>query len=97
MGHPVLKCKADAVKDPTAPEIQQLINDMRETMADAGGVGLAAPQVHVPLRLVIFEIPETRLGEEHETTEELVSQVLINPIVKPRSEELTSGWEGCGR
>ncbi len=95
MGHPVLKCKADAVKDPTASEIQQLINDMRETMADAGGVGLAAPQVHVPLRLVIFEIPETRLGEDHETTEELVSQVLINPIVTPLSEELTSGWEGC--
>jgi len=95
MGHPVLKCKADAVKDPTASEIQQLINDMRETMADAGGVGLAAPQVHVPLRLVIFEIPETRVGEDLETTEALISQVLINPIVKPRSEELTSGWEGC--
>ena len=50
MGHPALKTPAELVADPTAPEIQQLIKDMRETMADAGGVGLAAPQVHVPLR-----------------------------------------------
>ena len=57
MGHPVLKGRAKDVADPTASEVQKLIHDMRETMADAGGVGLAAPQVHVPLRLVIFQIP----------------------------------------
>ena len=54
MGHPVLNRTADAVEDPTAPEIQRLIADMVDTMADAPGIGLAAPQVHVPKRLVIF-------------------------------------------
>ena len=64
-------------------------------MADAGGVGLAAPQVHVPLRLVIFEVPASRLSKDDEADGEFVSQVLINPKVKPRSEQLESGWEGC--
>ena len=63
MGHPVLKRTADAIKDPTAPEIRRLIADMVDTLADASGVGLAAPQVHVPKRLVIFHIPESRARE----------------------------------
>ena len=95
MGHPVLKSPAKAVAEPTAPEIRHLVTDMRETMADAGGVGLAAPQVHVPLRLVIFEVPATHFNDGDEIDEESFSQVLINPKVEPRSEELESGWEGC--
>lgn len=95
MGHPVLKTRAKPVANPTAPEIRKLINDMRETMADAGGVGLAAPQVHVPLRLVIFEVPAAALDEGDEDDSEFFSQVLINPKVEPRSDELESGWEGC--
>ena len=63
MGHPVLKRTADAIDDPTAPEIRRLIADMLVTLADASGVGLAAPQVHVPKRLVIFHIPEGRARE----------------------------------
>ena len=63
MGHPVLKRVADAIDDPTAPEIRRLIADMVDTLADASGVGLAAPQVHVPKRLVIFHIPESRARE----------------------------------
>ena len=63
MGHPVLKRTADAIDDPTAPEICRLIADMVDTLADASGVGLAAPQVHVPKRLVIFHIPESRARE----------------------------------
>jgi len=63
MGHPVLKRTADAINDPTAPEIRRLIADMVDTLADASGVGLAAPQVHVPKRLVIFHIPESRARE----------------------------------
>jgi len=60
MGHPALSRTADPVDDPTAPEIRRLIADMVDTLADAGGVGLASPQVHVPLRVVIFHIPESR-------------------------------------
>jgi peptide deformylase len=57
MGDPVLRAPAQEVPDPTQPPIRALIRDMVETMVDAGGVGLAAPQVHVPLRIVIFHQP----------------------------------------
>jgi len=57
MGDPVLRARAQEVPDPTAPQIRALIADMVETLMDAGGVGLAAPQVHVPLRIVIFRQP----------------------------------------
>ena len=66
MGHPVLRRPAEPVEDPRSPEIRRLVADMLETMRDEGGVGLAAPQVHVPLRLVIFEVPARRMepGDE---------------------------------
>ena len=60
MGHPVLLRHCDPVADPGAPEIRHLVADMIETMEDAPGVGLAAPQVHVPLRLFVFRIPGER-------------------------------------
>jgi peptide deformylase len=102
MGHPVLRSPAEPVKDPTAPEIRKLVQDMAETMADADGAGLAAPQVHVPLRLVIFQLPRERLGdgetadEEDEEDEEADKiHVLINPVLEPIGEEKVAGWEGC--
>ena len=65
MGHPGLSRIADPVEDPTAPEIQMLVEDMVDTMIDAPGTGLAAPQVHVPLRVVVFLVrPETNAGYE---------------------------------
>ena len=60
MGHPVLATPARPVSDPTDPEIRRLVNDMVETMIDANGAGLAAPQVHVPLRVVVFQAPDER-------------------------------------
>jgi len=60
MGHPVLSEPARPVSDPTAAEIHALVQDMEETMRDAPGIGLAAPQVHVPLRIVIFDVPRGR-------------------------------------
>ena len=95
MGHPTLKGIAEKVADPTTSEIHNLIKDMRETMEDAGGVGLAAPQVHIPLRLVIFEIPPTVSETGGDDVGPPVSQVLINPIITPLSEEMELGWEGC--
>ena len=96
MGHPVLRRVADPVKDPTAPEIRQLVLDMIDTMADADGVGLAAPQVHVPLQLVIFQVPEKRLAEGEEPDPDGGKiQVLINPVLEPIGDEQESGWEGC--
>lgn len=57
MGHPVLSRVAEPVNDPMDPVIHQLVSDMIETMNDASGAGLAAPQVHVPLRVVVFYAP----------------------------------------
>ena len=82
MGHPVLLRRAEPVADPRDPEIRRLVEDMVETMLDAGGVGLAAPQVHVPLRL--FVVREWEGG-----------RALINPELEPLGEEVESGWEGC--
>jgi peptide deformylase len=60
MGHPVLQTVAHPVEDIRAPEIQRLIDDMIETMEDAPGVGLAAPQVYQPLRILVYKVPEAR-------------------------------------
>ncbi len=94
MGHPVLRGVAEPVADPAAPEIRQLVADMVETLEDIGGAGLAAPQVHVPLRLVIFTVPEARVtGQPLDQSQAL--QVLINPVIEPLGPEKELGWEGC--
>lgn len=94
MGHPVLRRKADPVADPTAPEIKQLIADMAETLADIGGAGLAAPQVHVPLRVVIFRVPAERITDRPgDTAQDLTA--IINPEIEPLGDEKELGWEGC--
>jgi peptide deformylase len=86
LGHPVLLARAAPVADPTAPEIARLVADMAETMLDADGLGLAAPQVHVSLRLFVF-----RQGEETAPT----VGALINPELVPLGEETDTAWEGC--
>ncbi len=103
MGHPVLQAPAEAVADAGAPEITRLIADMIETMADAGGAGLAAPQVHVPKRVVIFHVPEGRAGNGGEGGNggnggaggPRPPTVLINPVVEPLDDEVAVDWEGC--
>ena len=94
MGHPVLRQIADPVQDPTAPEIRQLVEDMIETMEDAGGTGLAAPQVHVPLRLMVFRVGSERLtGLPGDSPIGLT--VLVNPEWEALDEEMNLDWEGC--
>ncbi len=94
MGHPVLRGVAAPVADPTALEIRRLVADMTETLADIGGAGLAAPQVHVPLRVVIFRVPEERvIGEDDDRPQELLA--LVNPVIEPVGEARELGWEGC--
>ncbi|MXP62074.1 peptide deformylase [Roseomonas sp. M0104] len=82
MGHPVLLQVAEPVADPTAPEIQDLLENMAETMLDASGLGLAAPQVHVPLRIFVW-----RNGDE--------VAALINPEIELLTPADQRGWEGC--
>lgn len=99
MGHPVLAGKATAVADPAAPEIRRLVADMIETMIDANGAGLAAPQVHVPLRILVFQAPEERAEEgfdqadRYDHTAPLT--VLVNPVIEVVGQEMEGGWEGC--
>jgi peptide deformylase len=90
MGHPILLKKAQKVDDPTSPDIKRLVNDMLETLGDLGGngVGLAAPQVHVSLQIVIFE---TSSNDGKETS--LIT--LINPKIDVLTEENSVDWEGC--
>lgn len=92
MGHPVLRDPAEPVADPTAPEIHRLVQDMAETLVDAEGAGLAAPQVHVPLRLVMFQVPSHR---ETEGGEAVPLTVLVNPHITPLNDETEEDWEAC--
>jgi peptide deformylase len=91
MGHPVLRRRAEEIADATAPEIARLVADMIETLADAGGVGLAAPQVHVPLRLAIFLVPPVRSVDGVGVP----LTVLVNPVIDPVSDEIATDFEAC--
>jgi peptide deformylase len=94
MGHPVLRAPAEPVDDPTARWVRQLVEDMLETMEDAGGTGIAAPQVHAPLRIVTFFVAGERTTDLPGDGEQDLT-VLINPIVEPVGDEMALGWEGC--
>lgn len=94
MGHPVLLERCAPVPDPGAPEIRRLAADMIATMEDAPGVGLAAPQVHVPLRLFVFRVPDGRRGGDPEDLP-LGTSVLVNPEVELLTDERVLRWEGC--
>ena len=94
MGHPVLLQRAEPVTDPGAPHIRRLVADMMETMEDSSGAGLAAPQVHVPLRLFVFRVLPGRTDGPDETA--IGNTVLINPVVELLGEEPELlRWEGC--
>ncbi|MDE2182311.1 MAG: peptide deformylase [Alphaproteobacteria bacterium] len=99
MGHPVLAGKAEPVADPAAPEIRRLVADMIETMLDANGAGLAAPQVHVPRRVVVFQAPEERsdpgLSEAERFDHTAPLTVLLNPEIEVAGPGVEGGWEGC--
>lgn len=104
MGHPILKGLAQPVEDPLDPKIHNLINDMIDTLTDLQAAGLAAPQVHVPLRLVIFQIPAYRLAAEDSPIDQAESAawpegipltILINPKIAILGPESLEGPEAC--
>src|SRR3546814_11624953 len=82
LGHPVLLQPAAPIGDPSDPELHRLVRDMIETLADAGGVGLAAPQVHVPQRLIIFNVPPGRGGPEGDDAGVPLTAV-VDPFLEP--------------
>lgn len=93
IGHPVLRAPALAVAVDTlrSAQIQRFIDDMIETMHEYNGVGVAAPQVHVSLRIAVIEVPP----DDERTGGGVPLMVLANPVISPLSEERAVGWEGC--
>ena len=92
MGDERLLRRATAVERLGTPELAALIEDLRDTMAHLNGAGLAAPQIGVGLRVVIFGVTA---NPRYPDAEEVPDTVLINPQLAPLSAEIEEGWEGC--
>ncbi|GAA4324165.1 peptide deformylase [Pigmentiphaga soli] len=92
MGDERLLRIARPVERTGTPELDELIADMFDTMAAAGGVGLAAPQIGVDLQVVIFGFERS---ERYPDAPPVPTTVLINPVIEPLSDEREEGWEGC--
>lgn len=94
LGHPVIRTPAKDIQadDLASESIQHLIDDMIETMRDADGVGIAAPQVHRPVRLAVIEVQRNR---RYPQAPDIPLTVLVNPLIAYKSENTVSSWEGC--
>jgi peptide deformylase len=92
MGDPRLWQKSLPVTDFNTKQLGELLQDMRDTMAHLNGAGLAAPQIGVPLRLVIFGVTS---NPRYPGIDDVPDTVLINPVLTPLSDEVEEGWEGC--
>lgn len=92
MGDVRLQQVAEPVSNFGQGELDELLKDMRETMQAHNGVGLAAPQIGVGLRLVIFGVQQSPRYPDSESVPETV---LINPVITPLDGEMEEGWEGC--
>jgi peptide deformylase len=95
IGNPVVRAAARPVDTGAirSPQIQRLIDDMVETMHEYRGVGLAAPQVHVGLRLAVIEVP----ASDERAEDAVPLTVIVNPVITALDgpEHKQSGWEGC--
>jgi peptide deformylase len=92
MGDPRLLEKSEPVETFGTGELRELIADMRDTMTHLDGAGLAAPQIGVLLRVVIFGV---KRNPRYPDAEEVSDTVLINPLITPIGEEMEEAWEGC--
>ena len=95
MGHPVLRAKARplAASEIRSPEVQRLIDDMFDTMAEYHGVGLAAPQVHESVRIFVAGFAAD--GADLDDDDHVPQLVLINPEINPVGRDQVEDWEGC--
>ena len=92
MGDERLARVAQSVAEFGTPELRELVADMFETMKAADGAGLAAPQIGVDLRLVIFGFAS---NPRYPDAEPVPPTVLLNPVITPLSSAMEDGWEGC--
>ena len=92
MGDPRLLAVAEPVREFGTPQLDSLLADMRDTMQDLSGAGLAAPQIGVGLRVVIFGMD---YNPRYPEADPVPYTVLINPTLTPIGDEMEDGWEGC--
>jgi peptide deformylase len=92
MGHPVLRQRAKPVEAFGTPELEQLVQDMIETMEFKNGAGLAAPQIGVSQRVVIFGVEH---NPRYPDAEPVPFTVLVNPKIVMLTREIEEDWEGC--
>ena len=92
MGHPVLREKAKAVESFDSPELHALVADMKDTMAAQNGAGLAAPQIGVSQRVVIFGVEQ---NPRYPDADEVPFTILVNPRLTMLTRDVEEGWEGC--
>ena len=92
MGHPLLNQRAEAVSEFNTPELDNLIEDMLDTMQAEDGAGLAAPQIGISLRAVVFGFDE---NPRYQEAPPVPKTVLINPLIRPLDQAMEDGWEGC--
>jgi peptide deformylase len=92
MGHPALRERAKPVETLATPELRALVADMKETMAALQGAGLAAPQIGVGQRVVIFGVTK---NARYPDAEEVPFTVLVNPRLVMLTREIDEDWEGC--
>jgi peptide deformylase len=92
MGNPLLYQRSVDITEFDTPELHALINDMFDTMAENDGAGLAAPQIGVMQRLVIFSVEANPRYPDAET---VPRTILINPYIEALDDEREAGWEGC--
>jgi peptide deformylase len=93
MGHPLLLEKSHEIKEFSTKELHNLIQDLRDTMRVEEGAGIAAPQIGVLLRVVIFGV--TKDNARYPGRGEVPDTVLINPLITPLGDAMDDGWEGC--
>ena len=89
MGHPLLLKKSEEINEFSTIFLKKIIYDMSETMIDYKGIGLAAPQVHISKRIIVFRNPDI------EELDKINITPLINPIFEPLGNEKEDDWEGC--
>jgi peptide deformylase len=92
MGDPRLLAVSAPVTEFGTPALKELLSDMQDTMQHLNGAGLAAPQIGVSLRVVIFGVDH---NPRYPDAEEVPFTVLINPVLTPLGETVEDGWEGC--
>lgn len=93
-GDPVLRRVAVPVADPTAPEIRDLVREMEASLAEAGGIGLAAPQIGISQRVILISVPATRRSDDPDDGP-LPLTALVNPELTPIGDERALAMEGC--